>query len=75
MGLKEQNWEKAEVSARVIDRRGPAIECTSAQAPKTRNEHTYSRARKKRIDRSAIEREAQVNRSPILESFILLGFC
>jgi hypothetical protein len=41
-GLKEQKGEKLE-SVDVIERSRPAIECTSAQAPKARIERTCVR--------------------------------
>jgi hypothetical protein len=42
---------KVEVSACAIEYRGLAIERTSIQEPKPRNERTCARAHKKRIDR------------------------
>jgi hypothetical protein len=53
LGLKGQKIGKAEVSATAIECRRPAIERTSARAPKSRIERTCARAHKKRI---AIER-------------------
>jgi hypothetical protein len=63
----------------VIEHRRPAIERTSTRVLKARNEHTCNHACKKE-DRSQLQlstpvHEDQLNRSPILESFILLGFC
>jgi hypothetical protein len=55
-GLKEQNWEKAKVSAKAINHKGLAIECISPRVPKTRDQHTCAHTHKKRIDRSAIKR-------------------
>jgi hypothetical protein len=53
-GLKEQKGEKLEFVA-MIERSRPAIECTSARAPKARIERTCVRTRKE-TDRSVIKR-------------------
>jgi hypothetical protein len=86
MGPKEQNWEKklkfllersiaGDLRSSALALKRPRQGTSTPTLVRARRGLIAVRSSAHSLRSSAPVREAQVNRNPILESFILLGFC